>query len=140
MQRGKLDLFSGLCDGFGVSTKWLDSISNFIVSSLCLILILTAKNEDEKKLKVIDRIVLLVVMGMICGVIYCSLLFTWTNVGNDTVSGLQARYFIIPALLLYMSFDNDILRINKKYKSMVQVISVLIMYFEIFTALAVSFY
>lgn len=140
VQRGKLDLFSGLCDGFGVSTKWLDSISNFIVSSLCLILILTAKNEDEKKLKVIDRIVLLVVMGMICGVIYCSLLFTWTNVGNDTVSGLQARYFIIPALLLYMSFDNDILRINKKYKSMVQVISVLIMYFEIFTALAVSFY
>lgn len=140
VQRGKLDLFSGLSDGFGVSTKWLDTIPNFIVSSICLILILTAKNEDEKKLKVKDRIVLLIIFGMISGIIYCSLFFTWTIEGNDTVSGLQARYFIIPDLLLYMSLDNDILRINKKHKTTIQIGFMLIMYFTIFTTLAGSFY
>lgn len=140
VQRGKLDLLSGLCDGFGISTKWLDSIASFIVGNICLILILTAKNEDEKKIKPVERIFLLLTFGVIFGVIYCSLFFTWTVKGSETVSGLQPRYFIIPALLLYMSLDNDILRINKKCKDTVQVVSMLIMYLTIFTTLASSFY
>lgn len=140
VQRGKLDLLSGLSDGFGISTKWLDSIASFIVGNICLILILTAKNEDEKKIKLSERIFLFFTFGVIFGVIYCSLFFTWTVKGSETVSGLQPRYFIIPALLLYMSLDNDILRINKKHKTTIQVVSLLIMYFTIFTALSGSFY
>lgn len=140
VQRGKLDLLSGLSDGFGISTKWLDSIASFIVGNTCLILILTAKNEDEKKIKLSERIFLFLTFGVIFGVIYCSLFFTWTVKGSETVSGLQPRYFIIPALLLYMSLDNDILRINKKHKTTIQVVSLLIMYFTIFTTLSGSFY
>lgn len=140
VQRGKLDLLSGLSDGFGISTKWLDSIASFIVGNICLILIFTAKNEDEKKIKLSERIFLFFTFCVIFGVIYCSLFFTWTVKGSETVSGLQPRYFIIPALLLYMSLDNDILRINKKHKTTIQVVSLLIMYFTIFTTLSGSFY
>lgn len=139
-ERGTLDFFTGFFDGYGISTKWLSTMSNFIITSIYLILILSSKDDNEGRIKLSDRSCILVVGLIIIVVIYCSLFFTWTKEGAKTVSGLQPRYFLVPALLVYMSTYNDVFKINLKNKSLFYSLAILVVHCIVALSLTSAFY
>ncbi len=137
--RGVLDFYNGLFDGFCVSTKWLESLPQFIISAIYLILILSAGNED-KKLSLFDRISIFIIGAANIGIIYSSLYFTWTHEGASTVEGLQPRYFVLPVLMMYMALSNNNIKIDFKNRGLVYAVGVTTVHFIVLLSLAVALY
>ncbi len=114
-QRGVLDLYNGLYNGFGWSKIWMNNwLFNFIDSSLYLILILTLPYENkEKKYLKIGFIILAIILYLL---VDTSLLFSWTENTSNYIWGLQPRYFIPVVAALYLFLNNNIFSYTgKKY-------------------------
>lgn len=125
MNRLDLDLFRGLFDGFGWSTHWNNSLLLFICE-LIMILIILSEDRSNKKISVNYKIVFLMVALMIFGIIYASMLFTWTTTGLDSIDGLQPRYFIPVVLLIYILLQNKYIRIQVKNNYLIYSIGMII--------------
>lgn len=108
-----LDLFRGLIDGFGWSTKHYISPILWTISSIYIIM-LFLDDEDEKKLKTLDRIILLFVSLVLFAIIYVVAFTEWTPVGFDMINGIQTRYFVPSLLMFYIATSNNFIKLNIK--------------------------
>lgn len=108
-----LDLFRGMVTGFGWSTVWTNSLFLFI-SLFILILIILCKDENNVKLTKKQYITIFIAFLCIFTIIYAAMLFGWTEVGSNSIDGLQPRYFIPPIALLYILLQNNYISLNLK--------------------------
>ncbi len=125
LERLDLDIIRGLINGFGWSTVWYKNIGAFILPILYL-LILFFDNPEENKLNKLEKIVFISVFVIIFGIVYASMLFSWTEYGSVTIDGLQSRYFIPAVLLLAIALANNKIKTSFKNKELYTIIIVLI--------------
>ena len=126
LERLDLDLVRGLFDGFGWSTKWNSSLGLFICEALFVTLAIVHDKNDQKMSKK-ELIIFILVMIMNFGIVYASMLFSWTKIGMLAIDGLQSRYFIPITLLLLIILGNmDKIKLKSKNPNMFYVISMII--------------
>lgn len=139
LNRFHFDMLTGLVDGFGWSTVWNYKLFTYI-SSIIFLVFLIFDGEKMSKVTIKQRIFYLACVFIMIGFIYASLLFGWTPIGNIEIDGLQCRYFIIPALLFYISISNDKLSIKIKNRECCMAICVASVYIICFFSILYSFY
>lgn len=103
--RGTLDFCDGLLNGFGWSIKWTSGITRSLVMMSALFLVLTNREEEHPFTWRQKPILLCSMLGM-WGMTYAALLTGWTEASATSIAGLQSRYFIPIALLVYILFHN----------------------------------
>lgn len=111
-----LDFFRGLVDGFGWSTVWSNSLVLFLSMTL-LMLIIFCRDDNNKKLTKKQFTIISISFIIICAIIYGAMLFGWTIKGNTSIDGLQPRYFIPAATLLYILVQSNFMTIKVKNKN-----------------------
>lgn len=139
-QRAELDLLRGQFDGFGVSTKWNNGFISSILYIIYILFFFTSEKEDKVKLQKVDRITLIVVALLLIGVIYAAMYLNWTNLGEDTIDGLQPRYFTPAVLCLALALSNSILKIDVKNKERLDTILICVVYVCVFSTMILGFY
>lgn len=139
VKRFDLDLFRGLFDGFGWSTKYHYALILASIASIYIILIFV-KDDDEGSIKLKDRIIMLIVFGIIFAMLYAISFTEWTPIGSSSIDGLQSRYFIPIVLLFYMAISNNIIKLNIKDKYRFYCILIAIVQLLSITSIVVGFY
>ena len=134
-----LDLFRGLFDGFGWSTKWNESFVSTILS-IIYILLISIKDDIDVKIKKHDKLLLLVVAFFSIGIVYSAMFFSWTYFGADKIDGLQPRYFIPAILCIHIVLTNCIFIFNMKNKYVVYSFLILFIFLFAFFTIAKGFY
>ena len=112
--RFELDMFRGLLDGFGWSTKYHYVFILGTIASIFIILIFTS--DEDNKIDKIDRIVMLGIFSIIFALLYAIAYTEWTPLTSSHILGLQSRYFIPIVLLFYISISNNLIKLNVKNK------------------------
>lgn len=97
---------------------WLDTpLPDWLIYFYLIILILTALlDKNEIKINLKQKIVPLIIFIAISVSIFFLEYLTWTSVGNNKINGVQGRYFIPIAPLLFLSLYNNKLRISNKWR------------------------
>ena len=139
VKRFDLDLFRGLFDGFGWSTKYHYALILASIASIYIILIFV-KDDDEGSIKLKDRIIMLVVFGIIFAMLYAISFTEWTPIGSSSIDGLQSRYFIPIVLLFYMAISNNLIKLNVKNKYRFYFILIGIVQLLSITSIIIGFY
>lgn len=137
--RFSLDIFRGLFDGFGVSTKWHYGLFLFVLISLYAIL-LFVNDENDKKLSIKERIIILLTAFINIALLYAVLFVGWTYKGASEIDGLQPRYFIPLAFIFYIGFSNNKISLNLKNKNMLYAYGVSVVYLVSFATILIGFY
>jgi len=104
-ERATLDFCDGLLNGFGWSIKWTSGVARSLIMMAALFLVFTNR-EENISLKFWHKILIFGSMIGMWGMVYVSLLTSWTDAGSSTIDGLQPRYFIPVILLMYILFAN----------------------------------
>lgn len=135
LERLDLDLVDGLTTGFGWSVQWAKSLLRYVLTTIFTLLYLTANNKeaDKKILDLKNRILILVVAIMIFGIIYASLLTSWTGKNEMTIQGLQSRYFIPVVLLGILSITNNYIKIKIKDETLYMILMTIVIMITSFT-------
>ena len=139
-QRAELDLFRGQFDGFGVSTKWNNGFISSVLYFIYILYFLSSEKQDVEKKKKKTRIVLFVIAFLLIGVVYSAMYLNWTNIGADTIDGLQPRYFTPAILCLALAFSNSIIKIDVKNKEKLDTILMCVIYVCVFSTIILGFY
>ncbi|AGK97869.1 DUF2142 domain-containing protein [Clostridium pasteurianum] len=105
---------------------WLDTkLPNYIIYSYVIVLIVASLiNNENEKINFKNRIILLLLFLSIGILVVTALYITYTLVGGSTVEGVQGRYFIPIALLLFLALG--IKNIKIKYFNVFCVIYVIL--------------
>ncbi len=133
------DILQGHFDGFGVYTKWNKPFITLILTILYGILILV-HDKDDKTLKLKERIVLIISSLAIMLIVYTAMYLGWTNLGLESIEGLQPRYFIVANLLLFIALSNNKLILKVKNSNLLYNISIVFIYFVSLTTILYGFY
>lgn len=139
-QRAELDLFRGQFDGFGVSTKWNNGFISSVLYFIYILYFLSSEKQDVEKIEKKTRIVLFVIAFLLIGVVYSAMYLNWTNIGADTIDGLQPRYFTPAILCLALAFSNSIIKIDVKNKEKLDTILMCVIYVCVFSTIILGFY
>lgn len=139
-QRAELDLFRGQFDGFGVSTKWNNGFISSVLYFIYIVYFLSSEKQDVEKIEKKTRFVLFVISFLLIGVVYSAMYLNWTNIGADTIDGLQPRYFTPAILCLALAFSNSIIKIDIKNKEKLDTILMCIIYVCVFSTIILGFY
>ena len=139
LDRFSLDIFRGLFDGFGISTKWHYNLLLFILTIVYSFLLFTS-NDEDKKLNKKERIIYLGTSFVIMLILYASLFIGWTFKGAKTIDGLQPRYFIPAAYLFYIGLSNKKVNLMVKNKELFYAYGVSIVYLISFATILLGFY
>ena len=139
-QRAELDLFRGQFDGFGVSTKWNNGFISSVLYFIYILYFLSSEKQDVEKIEKKTRIVLFVIAFLLIGVVYSAMYLNWTNIGADTIDGLQPRYFTPAILCLALAFSNSIIKIDIKNKEKLDTILMCVIYVCVFSTIILGFY
>ena len=139
-QRAELDLFRGQFDGFGVSTKWNNGFISSVLYFIYILYFLSSEKQDVEKIEKKTRIVLFVIAFLLIGVVYSAMYLNWTNIGADTIDGLQPRYFTPAILCLALAFSNSIIKIDVKNKEKLDTILMCVIYVFVFSTIILGFY
>lgn len=134
-----LDLFRGMFDGFGVSTKWNEPLILAIICIIYIILIAVKDNKDvllNKK----QKIGLLIICFAIIFIVYSAMFFSWTYLGAEVIDGLQPRYFIPAVVLLCIVLANDKIYLNVKNKVCLYTFAVALVHILSFVTILTKFY
>lgn len=137
--RSDLDLFRGLLDGFGWSTKYHISPVLWTISSMYIIM-LFLDNESKKELKILHRIILIFVSLVLFAIIYAVAFTEWTPIGFSMINGIQTRYFVPSLLMLYIAISNNFIKLNVKNKYRFYTILLSIIQLLVVFTLLKSFY
>lgn len=139
LDRFSLDIFRGLFDGFGVSTKWHYGLFLFILTVIYAVL-LFVNDENDKKLTKKERIIFLFTSFVIMLILYASLFIGWTYKGARVIDGLQPRYFIPAAFIFYIGLSNSKIILDVKNKNMFYAYGMGIVYLISFATIFLGFY
>ena len=139
-QRAELDLFRGQFDGFGVSTKWNNGFISSVLYFIYILYLLSSEKQDVEKIEKKTRIVLFVIAFLLIGVVYSAMYLNWTNIGADTIDGLQPRYFTPAILCLALAFSNSIIKIDVNNKEKLDTILMCVIYVCVFSTIILGFY
>ena len=138
--RGMNDLLNFQVNMFGWSTVYYHDLPAAIIYFAYTMLLFFDNKETE--LKVRDRIVYLLIGGMIFGIVYVSALisFRTTPIGGTIISGLQSRYFIPALIFIYIGVSNNLFKINSKNKNLLVTIVISITFLISFFTILKGFY
>ena len=142
ISRFHVDFINNLVNGFGWSTVWNIGIFGFIIQLIFTIFYIVANNEEAKNdcVPFKSRIFIILLLCMIVGLIYSSLLIVCTIPGSEIISGLQSRYFIPAVLLFLVAITNDKIKLNVKDKNKFYFWGLVISYSMVFLNLIVGYY
>lgn len=112
MDRFEFDFFLGLINGMSHHYWSITGMAELVSLAIFIILLFTAAQEEQFLNSSKFYFIQIIIFGMICGLIYTSLWCGWSVKGSVQVNGLQPRYFIPPALLLYISCSNSLIHVN----------------------------
>lgn len=93
---------------------WLDTVlpKEIIYSYTVMLIIAAMVNDSDETFSPRNKIKLISLFLIMFGAVIVALYVTFTGVGKNTVSGVQGRYFIPPALLLLSTLDVKRLKIK----------------------------
>lgn len=77
-----------------------------------LVLTIVACSKKSLNLKIIDRFIIFIIIGLIICFIYGALFLSFTEVGSESIAGVQNRYFIPLIPLLFILLIPNKLKIN----------------------------
>lgn len=137
--RFDLDIFRGFFDGFAWSTIWNEPLVLSILS-IMYVLLIAVKDDKDKKMDIKQKLLLLGIAFVVIFCVYSAMFFNWTKWGAEKIDGLQPRYFIAPALLIYMALSNDIFKLNIKNKNLLYSTVIVIVYTLILVTITIGFY
>ena len=100
------DFFTGLLSGMGIGFWTVAGIAQVVSLAVLILLLFVSGREESYNGKPQLYLVSFMSFALMCGLIYTSLWCGWTVKGAKQVEGLQPRYFLPPALLLYISCAN----------------------------------
>lgn len=134
-----LDLFRGMFDGFGVSTKWNKPL---ILAIICIIYVLLISIKDDKDvpLNKKHKFGLLILCFAIIFIVYSAMFFGWTYLGAEVIDGLQPRYFIPAIILLYIVLTNNKFTLKFSNKNKFYTFSVALVHILSFITILTKFY
>ena len=128
------DIFRGFIDIFAYSTIFHQYLFSIVIYFIYFLLIFT-EDENNEKLTVKQRTIILLIPVMIIGIIYLIAFSQWTNIGRDTIYGIQARYFLPVSPLIYIGLSSNKLKIEVKDKrtfySLLLMLAILVSFFTI---------
>lgn len=132
------DVFRGYFNCFGYSTITHHSIPYVCMIAIYLVMILS-HDEDDKKLTFKERIMYLIIPVLVIGLVYTIAFSRWTQVGQPTIWGIQARYFLPVMPLLYIACSNTKFELNVKNKNGLYALLTSIAYILSFLTIIVFF-
>lgn len=132
------DIFRGYFNCFGYSTIMHHSIPYVCMIAIYLVMILSY-HEDDKKLNIKERIGYLIIPILVIGLVYTIAFSRWTQIGQPTIWGIQARYFLPVMPLLYIACSNSKLEINIKNKNGIYAMLTSVAYILSFLTIIVFF-
>lgn len=100
---------------YGSELGWLENIkSNFFVPTILLVTsFLAIVNDSKIKLEKKENIIFILCIILTTLMIFTSLYISWTITGNNIIQGVQGRYFIPIAPLIFLLISN--LKISANY-------------------------
>lgn len=104
------DFFTGLLSGMGIRFWTVTGITQIVSLAVLILLLFVSGREETYNGKPKLYLVSFLSFAFMCGLIYTSLWCGWTVKGAKQVEGLQPRYFLPPALLLYLSCANPFIQ------------------------------
>ncbi|MBR2784474.1 MAG: DUF2142 domain-containing protein [Clostridia bacterium] len=105
-----------------------------------ILYLLSSEKQDVEKIEKKTRIVLFVIAFLLIGVVYSAMYLNWTNIGADTIDGLQPRYFTPAILCLALAFSNSIIKIDVNNKEKLDTILMCVIYVCVFSTIILGFY
>ncbi len=142
INRFNLDILGGLINGFGYSTKWMNNLFSFVISTIFILLYFSANNDEAQKkdISIKKRFIFIIIFITIFGFIYGSLLVGYSSINTDIIQGLQSRYFIplIPILLCIITNNN--IKLNFRNNDLINNILLLIVFFATIVTIIHGFY
>lgn len=137
------NLHTYILTAFGDGLEWNETIKMPVMAMIlfvCSLGILTLDNSIKNKLKK-DQIVLIVlVVIVISGLIFCSLYVQWTYTESIEIQGIQGRY-IIPVLpLLFLLLGNIKLKSEITDIRLTKIIVLLLLIVILYTVLSIVIY
>lgn len=123
-------MFRGLLDNFYYSTKVHYGMYGMIIQIIYVIMILISKMK-EQDFNIKQKFYILILCGMQIGIIYTAMLGC-SIIGNNTISGLQARYFFPPLLLLLFGtltnkFTYESKNVNNLYSILIGIVYIIVL-------------
>ena len=110
------DIFKGQFDSFGLYTKYNKSLFTTLLIIMYSI-VLISKDDNNKKLKLSERLMYLLISSIMILIPYTAMFLSWTVLGANMIDGLQPRYFLVAELLLFIGLTNNFININVKNKN-----------------------
>lgn len=104
-----------LCGMLGGKLGWHDIQMSwiFVIANLISILLLVNVEQDQYKSNAKRRISILAICVVSVVLIMLSMLFACTTLGDTRILGLQGRYYLPMAPLLFMITSNSMIRVGK---------------------------
>jgi uncharacterized membrane protein len=121
---------------------WFDTpIPDYLAYTYLFTVIMVAlvMNHDKNKVNVTikQKIIALGIFLLISIIMFTLEYITWTKVGNDIIGGIQGRYFIPIAPLLFLLFYNDKIQISEnKYpiiKGIIIILTIITLLISLYT-------
>ena len=108
----------------------------YIISSIFMVILLIAasyeeKNPDKNQLNKKDKIIIMIVCGIIALLIFAGLYVTWSKAQSMIVEGVQGRYFLPILPLLMMLITNNLVKIDVKKTDLKKMIFMLLLYIPV---------
>lgn len=140
--RFQIDFICNLVNGFGWSTVWNNALLGYVAQVVFIIFYITANTDEVRKNNVPlkKRIFFTVLLIMIVGLVYSSLLIGGTYKWSDVIQGLQSRYFIPAVLLFILIISNDKIKLNVKDRNKFYFSGIIIVYSIVFFTLIYNYY
>ncbi len=108
----------------------------YIISSIFMVLLFISasyeeKDPDKNQLSKKDKIIIIVVCGIISLLIFAGLYVTWSKAQSMIVEGVQGRYFLPILPLLMMLITNNMVHIEIKKTDLKKMIFMLLLYIPV---------
>lgn len=100
----------------GRNLGWLNfGITPLIFSGYIVLLFVSVlKKEDKPLMKTSEKVISLVYCAVVTGLVYISLLLSWTRETSQLVEGIQGRYFLPVFPVLFCTFQNKTIVIKRE--------------------------
>lgn len=97
---------------FGASMLWGSAVHNYTFVPIILIslMFLACLNDEEikNKFKMRDSVIIVLIILMVIALMFTSLYVQWTAYAQETIEGVQGRYFLPIASLIFLFIGNFI--------------------------------
>ena len=113
----------------------LNNSTIYYITLIGLIFVSITDNTSKKYLSIFNKIFIFLIVSFIICMIWGSMYLAYTPVGELTINGVQARYFISLLIPIIVCFSSNNIKNNikkSKYISIVSLLSIICLFFSIY--------